>query len=73
MPPPDGSMMHFLIDDGCSRAQLTVGSATHGLMVVLGTITRQAEQVMRKKPVRSLLHNLQFPTQLSLIDCDAAL
>lgn len=47
-------IVHFFIDDWYERFQITVGSATHGL-VVLGAIRKQAEQARRSKPVSSIL------------------
>ena len=40
----------FLIDDCCGRAQLTVDGTIFG-QVVPGTIRKQAEQIMRRKPI----------------------
>ena len=54
----------FMTDAGCERDMLTVGSAIPGL-VVLSSIRKQAEQVMRSKSISSTLpwplHRLLLP------------
>lgn len=61
------------IFDQCGRVHFTVVSATFGL-VVLGTIRKQAELLMRSKPISSnfswplLQFLLQGPVLTSLAD-----
>jgi hypothetical protein len=71
----------FLINDSCGRAQSTVGGATNGL-VILSSVRKQAEHVMKRKPVSSIppwpvpCSRLQVPAQLEFLpwipsmDCD---
>lgn len=70
--PVGKSVGHFLMNNCCGRAQLTMGGATPG-QTVLGYKGIQAEQALENKSVNRIplwfLHET-LPSLPSVMDCD---